>query len=125
MVDALGGEARADISEAFSRTHECRLPTRPQLLVDAYAHAGSIWRGTSAIKTWALDTSESGASKIDVPTMVLRGEFDFVTDGSVQGWKEAFSRTRYKCVPDASHHTLLEATDDYIEIVDNFLAEYD
>jgi len=118
----LGGEARENISEVFSLTHECRLPRRPQLLIDAYAHAGSLWRGTRAIKTWVL---EPGGAKIEVPTMVLRGEFDFVTDASVLGWASVFSRTRFKCVPDASHHTLLEKPDDYLELVDNFCAEYD
>jgi pimeloyl-ACP methyl ester carboxylesterase len=122
LIGALGSESRPDLAQAFSQAHECRLPQRPKLLVDAYAHAGTVWRGTDAIKAWKL---QHHAPKITTPTLVLRGEHDFVTEASQEGWSEAFARLRYKCVPDASHHTLLEKQDDYLEIVDNFTAEFD
>lgn len=122
LMDALGGDSRPDIAQAFSQAHECRLPQRPKLLVDAYAHAGTAWRGTTAIKAWQL---KHDAPKLTTPTLVLRGEHDFVTEASQEAWKEAFTRLRYRCLPDTSHHTLLEARDDYLEIVDNFTAEFD
>jgi pimeloyl-ACP methyl ester carboxylesterase len=49
LVDAAGSV------DAFKAAHECRLPVRPKALEDAYAHAGALWRGTSAIADWSLD----------------------------------------------------------------------
>jgi len=124
QIELLGGESSpaADVAAKFRTTHECRLPERPKLLVDAYAHAGTVWRGTGAIKSWALDPN---SAKITQPTLVVRGEHDFVTEASQEQWKTACPRARFKSIAGASHHCLLEKTDAYIEMVDAFLAEYD
>ena len=108
------------LARARARTHTHT--QRPKLLVDAYAHAGTIWRGTGAIKSWALDPN---SAKITQPTLVVRGEHDFVTEASQEQWKTACPRARFKSIAGASHHCLLEKTDAYIEMVDAFLAEYD
>ena len=50
---------------------------------------------------------------------------DFVSQQSQQGWADACKRVRYKTLPDTSHHTLLESGADYLEIIDDFLNEYD
>lgn len=114
---------QAGSMEAFQAAHECRLPGgRPPLLLDAYSHAGSTWRGTTAISDWCLDPA---AAPLAVPALVLRGEHDFVSDAAVAGWTEAFERCRSKVLAGCSHHALLEDTQEFLEIVDGFTAQYD
>ena len=43
LVEEMGQEKA---SEQFSKQHECRLPEKPKLLQDSFAHAGHLWRGT-------------------------------------------------------------------------------
>ena len=132
LVAALGDLA------LFSSTHECRLPQRPQPLLDAYAHAGSVWRGTDAIKGWTLQarppapapgggapTDDAGQTMLATPALVLRGEHDFVTADNQRGWSDVFGRVRFKSLPDSSHHTLLEKREAYLEVVDAFCGEFD
>jgi len=108
--------------DEFKAEHECRLPERPKPLVDAYNHAGSVWRGSGAIAGWELDAS---APKLSVPAMVLRGEHDFVTETAAEGWAGAFERCRTKVLVGCSHHALLEDTSGFLEIVDGFTGQYD
>jgi len=108
--------------DAFKAAHECRLPERPNALVDAYKHAGSVWRGSGAIAGWELDAS---APKLSVPALVLRGEHDFVTETVAGGWAGAFERCRTKVLDGCSHHALLEDTFEFLEVVDSFTGQYD
>jgi len=59
--------------------------------------------------------------------LVMRGEYDFVTEECVQGWRDAFNHkfVRMKILDGCSHHGLLEDGGMYGEIVDSFFAEYD
>jgi hypothetical protein len=41
--------AEDELGKLFRRTHQCQLPIMPKLLQDAYANAGTVWRGTCAI----------------------------------------------------------------------------
>ena len=60
-------------------------------------------------------------------TLIMRGEYDFVSESSVEGWKDAFNTQflRYKTLEGCSHHGLLENGKLYGEIVDSYFAEYD
>ena len=59
--------------------------------------------------------------------MVMRGEYDFVSDECIMGWKKVFNHpfVRVKVLDGCSHHRLLENGGEYGEIVDSFFAEYD
>ena len=116
----------AEMNELFRRTHQCRLPDMPKVLADAYANAGTVWRGTEAIADYVARPPPEDASRMP-SSMIMRGEFDFVGEASVGGWKEAFNTPflRYKTLEGCSHHALLENGALYGEMIDSYFAEYD
>jgi pimeloyl-ACP methyl ester carboxylesterase len=115
-----------DIAEAFRLAHQGQTAEKPPSLVDAYAHAGSVWRGTTAISNYVAKPPSSTASRLP-STMVMRGEHDFVTQACVQDWKSVFNHkfVRTKVLEGCSHHGLLKNGFVYREIVDSFFAKYD
>lgn len=115
-----------NLAEAFQREHQCRTETMPQPLVDAYANAGTVWRGSSAIANYKAEPPCPDAARMP-SCMILRGEFDFVTEACVEGWKDCFNHpfVRFKVLNGCSHHALLENGFMYGEVVDSFFAEYD
>lgn len=102
----------AEIDELFRKTHQCRLPDMPDILADAYANAGTVWRGTEAIADYVAQPPPEDASRMP-SSMIIRGEFDFVNEASVEGWKKAFNTKflRYKTLEGCSHHVMLENGD--------------
>jgi proline-specific peptidase len=115
-----------EIEELFRKKHQCRLPEMPAILKDAYANAGTVWRGTTAISDYVATPPKADASRMP-SALILRGEYDFVSEESVQGWKSAFNTKflRYKTLEGGSHHLMLENGALYGEIVDSFFSEYD
>ena len=119
-------KTEAELEELFRETHRCRLPEMPLVLRDAYASAGSVCSGTSAISDYAASPPPVGAARMP-PAMIMRGEHDFVSDSSVSGWRDAFNTgvLRYMTLSGCSHHGLSEDGASYGEIVDSFFSEYD
>lgn len=125
------------LQERFRMTHQCRTAVSPQPLLDAYARAGTVWRGTDAIKTWEATSmpsittirSSSSSSASMPPIMIMRGEHDFVTEECFARWKEIFHETiqqvRFRVLKGCSHHGLLEDSSTYGEVLDSFFAEFD
>jgi len=114
------------LAERFRVNNQCRMKDKPQSLVDAYNHAGTIWRGTDVIKEWKAVRPSDDASRMP-SALVLRGEYDFVDEECCQGWKDVINHkfVRYKVLNDCSHHGLLENGPIYGDIVDSFFSEYD
>jgi proline iminopeptidase len=121
-----GDDETVSVAERFRLEHQCRTPGMPPLLADAYAHAGTVWRGTTAIADYEATAPSETASRMQ-SCMVLRGEHDFVTEACVEGWKECFNHNfvRYKTLEGCSHHGLLENGPLYGDAVDSFFGEYD
>jgi len=125
------------IMERFRMNHQCRTEEKPQPLIDAYDHASEqgIWRGTQSIQDWEATSVSatatelsSSAKRMRMPSaMIMRGEYDFVTEDCILGWKDAFNHNfvRIKELEGCSHHGLLEKGHFYGEIVDSYFAEYD
>jgi proline iminopeptidase len=116
----------SSLAERFRLQSQCRISEKPQPLVDAYAHAGTIWRGTDVIKEWRAEKPSDGSKRMP-SLLVMRGEHDFVSEECVQGWKKVFNHAyvRMKVLEGCSHHGLLEFPEQYGETVDSFFAEYD
>lgn len=110
--------------EKFMATHNYRSHGTPQheLLAAAYAHAGSTWRGTSAIH--GLEASLSAMAHVSCPALVMRGEHDFVTAECVDGWRQ-LPNVHFVTLPEASHHALLEKPQLYLEVLRKFLRDHD
>lgn len=135
-----GGDADGLLrsEEEFRQTHECRLPQLPLALTDALAQAGPTpWRGVPAI----ADYHASG-TVVDVPTLLLRGEYDFCTEACLEGWTERIVPSRGKQRPagdggaalplveaktlsNCSHYAMLEDEGQYGGAVLGFLRARD
>jgi proline iminopeptidase len=121
--DSVGKE---ELEELFRKTHQCRLPEMPKRLAESYANAGNVWRGTGAISDYVAAKAPEDSSRMP-SSLIMRGEFDFVSEKSVQTWKEVFNTNflRYKTLEGCSHHGLFENGASYGEIVDSYFCEYD
>jgi proline iminopeptidase len=117
---------KTTIAERFRQQNQCRTVDKPQSLIDAYNHAGTIWRGTDVIQEWKATKPMDDAKRMP-SAMVMRGEYDFVSQECVDGWKKVFNHpfVRVKVLDGCSHHGLLENGNAYGEIVDSYFAEYD
>lgn len=127
MVEAEAGrfiqdECEGDV-DAFMSKHNCRLEEKPASLDAAYAHAGTTWRGTSAINGYEID-QDLAKSRVLCPALCLRGEYDFVTEACVEGWK-AIPTIEFATLEGCSHHALLEQPKAYLGTLDAFLRKHD
>lgn len=115
-----------ELAELFRKEHQCRTEKMPQSLIDAYAHAGSVWRGSKAIADYVAKPPSEQASRMP-SCLIIRGEYDFVTEPCVEGWKDCFNHNfvRFKVMDGCSHHCLLENGLTYGETLDSYFAEYD
>ncbi len=123
--------------QLFSSTHLCRTPIPPKPLQDAYANAGTVWSGTTAIadykarppKTTEKNDGDEFSNNSMPSTLVLRGEYDVVTESCSKPWKEELlvrcRSVRERTLAGCSHHGLLENGEMYGEIIDSYFGEYD
>eukprot|EP00984_Skeletonema_dohrnii_P007666 scaffold2799_cov117-Skeletonema_dohrnii-CCMP3373.AAC.8 len=116
----------AELEALFRTNHQCRMPEMPPKLKEAYANAGTVWRGTDAIKDYVATPPAEGASRMP-SSMIMRGEYDFVSEECIEPWKSVFNTKflRYKTMKGCSHHGLFEDGATYGELIDSFCAEYD
>ena len=97
------------LGDRFRTTHQCRIEEMPSPLVDAYARAGTVWRGTAALQGYEAQPPLEGAARMP-SAMILRGEYDFVDHECVEDWKnKCFNHksVREKVMEGCSHHGLL------------------
>ena len=117
LVEACGGDVAA-----FMQAHNCRLDPQPARLAEAYAHAGTIWRGSGAIA--GLEADPAALARVRCPALCLRGEHDFVTEACVEGW-QALPDVRFVTLEGCAHHALLEQPAQYLRALTGFLDEHD
>uniref|UniRef100_A0A7S1ZT97 AB hydrolase-1 domain-containing protein n=1 Tax=Ditylum brightwellii TaxID=49249 RepID=A0A7S1ZT97_9STRA len=88
--------------DLFFQRYQCRTETMPASLLDAFQHAGTIWIGTDAVADYiasppSVIVSNEGEKEVPKqrrnrsPVLLIKGEFDFVTDVCTRGWKDIFS----------------------------------
>lgn len=111
--------------EAFHAKHVCRLNELPRPLQSARENAGTLWRGTTAIAEYSATPSSD--NKQLPPLLVLRGEFDFVTEECVSGWNKLWNEKHVTnlVLEGCAHHGLLEKGTFYGEAVGLFCYEND
>lgn len=116
-------EMRQLYGERFRQTHECRLPQPPLAFLDAMAQAGPTpWRGINAISGYQAQHSLSG-----IPTLTLRGEYDFCTEKCISSWKELLSNPSpiSKVLSNCSHYGMLEDEQQFGKAITEFLVSID
>jgi pimeloyl-ACP methyl ester carboxylesterase len=135
----------------FFETHHCRVSNPvPLVLQDALASAGPIpWRGMAAIpnyqatttvaKDMDISTNDTNSSGIGFPpTLLLKGEFDFVTRPCMEHWYNLLQPQRDEnstnptavvqdlvTVPNCSHYGMLEDEQAYGKILGSFFLKHD
>lgn len=126
LAESNDGCTDEELAELFRINHQCRLPEMPPILRNAYNNAGTVWGGTAAIADYVAETPSEDASRMP-STLIMRGEFDFVSNTSAEAWKSAFNAKflRYKTLEGCSHHGLLEKGAMYGDILDSYFGEYD
>jgi pimeloyl-ACP methyl ester carboxylesterase len=117
---------RQVISEAFRQTHECRLAQTPLALIDALAQAGpTSWRGIPAIADYQAIEKLQQHEHV-MPTLVMRGEYDFCTPACVEGWKDLIEgdpSPQERTLKNCSHYGMLEDEQQYGKVITEFLQE--
>ena len=115
-----------ELEDLFRTNHQCRIPEMPLQLKEAYANAGTVWRGTDAIEDYVATPPEEDASRMP-SSLIMRGEYDFVSEECIEPWKSVFNTKflKYKTMKGCSHHGLYEDGATYGELIDSFCAEYD
>jgi pimeloyl-ACP methyl ester carboxylesterase len=109
-----------NLAEAFRIKHQCQTKIRPPPLEEAYAAAGTVFRGTTAIADYVASLLSDDDSPIETPALVLRGEHDFVTAPCIQGWKELFQSITMLELEGCAHHGLLERPEEYGKTLESF-----
>jgi pimeloyl-ACP methyl ester carboxylesterase len=123
LVVSEAGKLAESAGADFEALHVCRKLPKPALLEAAYEKVGSVWRGSDAIPTWKAEPNDIDACTL--PTLIIRGEHDFVTAGAAEGWKRLSGSTKYAVLENCSHHALLEDTDAFVRILIAHLATVD
>lgn len=130
LVNSLGDDhddtlddsaARHLHAETFHQTHECRLSQPPLALMDAMAQAGPTpWKGIPAILGY-----EATQPLSHVPTLLLRGEYDFCTEECMQGWYKLVQNPSPTSLTlsDCSHYGMLEDEQQYGKAITRFLQQ--
>jgi proline iminopeptidase len=121
------------LQEEFAQTHECRLSQPPLALTDALAQAGPTpWRGIPAISEY-----QASGTIAALPTLLLRGEYDFCTEVCMDGWKERIAATKAdqqvddptliqtETLSNCSHYAMLEDERQYGKALSRFIQEHD
>lgn len=118
----------------FYRRHLCRLEPWPegmQRTYDQVVQFPTVYRTmigpnefhiTGSLDTWDMDDR---LKNIEVPTLVLHGEFDEATDEVVRASRDRIPIVEYTRIAGASHTPHLEQWAQTIHVVSEFLARHD
>jgi pimeloyl-ACP methyl ester carboxylesterase len=110
--------------ERFRQVHECKALPIPLSLLDAYAQAGTVWRGIQAIPNYKAELGLDQKS-LSQAAFLLRGQDDFITGKCMKDWETLFCDTQSMVVAGCSHHALLENEQLYGCVISTFLVNHD
>ena len=120
VSDSNPDSSKKIILELFRQQHECRVVPTPLPLMDAYAQAGTIWRGMEAIPEYvACDIVPSTTA------LIIRGQHDFVSERCIEGWSTLLPKSQRITLAGCSHHGLLEHESMHGAVVGGFLEDND
>jgi proline iminopeptidase len=109
----------SELGEAFRKKHQVQTEVPPKPLEEAYAEAGTIFRGTAAIADYNASL-EDGEDPVETPALILRGESDFVTLPCIEGWKYLFQEAVVQQLEGCAHHGMLERPEHYGTVLETF-----
>ena len=107
-----------DVKDRFFQTHICRTKELPRVLELALTRRGKDWS--------ANDYTASAMNKhyAQCPSaLIIRGEYDFVTETCTKGWNDLFRKTVLDVVlKDCAHYPHLEHPDEFAREIHHFCA---
>lgn len=124
--------------ELLRKRHECRTQVTPESLITAIEHRGkTYWSGPEAVCDYvALPFSPSPtsccmnqSSRALPPVLLIRGEFDFITERCIAGWRKIFNQgssskvTSYReeVMENCAHYCHLEDEQSFGQLVNSHL----
>ena len=114
-----GAEASLDadetVAQAFAARHECRVRPLPLQLQQSFAMAGFYSSQASWQSIVDYVAQPSGTSKPNIPLLLLRGEFDFISESCMEPWRDciqnddsALSESSVITLAGVAHYGMLE-----------------
>ncbi|KAH6715486.1 Alpha/Beta hydrolase protein [Leptodontidium sp. 2 PMI_412] len=116
----------------FYQKHLCRVDPFPKDLVDSFeelkkdATVYGTMNGPSeffvsgTLKTWTVIDE---VHKIEVPTLLINGRYDEAQDEVVEPFFRNIKKVKWVRFAESSHMPHLEEADEFMEVVQNFIAE--
>jgi L-proline amide hydrolase len=77
------------------------------------------WTMTGVLRGWDV---RPRLAELDLPTLVVRGRYDLCTEGIARVLVAGIRGAQHVVMEESSHTPVLEETDRYLELVDDFLA---
>ncbi|KAL7525504.1 hypothetical protein ACHAXR_001041, partial [Thalassiosira sp. AJA248-18] len=123
------------IKDQFFQTHICRTPSKPAELESALHRRGKDWSANDyTAMPLGRDIADAGISADSAsnnrfpPVLIIRGEYDFVTEACTRGWNNIFalqpmngqSKLKEVIIKECAHYPHFEQPDHYLAEVDKF-----
>lgn len=121
------------VKQAFHQRHECRVTPTPLPLQTAVMNSPMLSQKQRHQHSYQA-TGDSSNSKtvtsnqrINVPLLVLRGEYDFCPEDACREWLSLFneSSSTYVTLAGCSHYSMLENDSMFASVVASFLLDWD
>jgi len=117
------------VAECFAEQYECRVRPLPLQLQQSFAMAGfhSSPAGWQSIKDYVVQTPAAD-KKLKLPLLLLRGEFDFISNACMEPWWDCVESTLTNdersivTMPGVAHYGMLEDERGYGAVIREFLA---
>ena len=113
---------KLSIHDQFFQTHICRTSTKPADLVSSLSRRGKDWSANDYSVTPVSEMAVSGNNF--PPVLIIRGQYDFVTEACTQGWKDIFALMKNKLseviLEDCAHYPHFEQPEKYSQCIELF-----
>ena len=118
-------EMKKLVQDRLRRRNECRTDTMPESLAMAIESRGTTFEADDCVDYVACPPSSHSLP----PTLLIRGEFDFVTEACIEGWRDIFlnwkttsnssNRVSYREeeMSNCAHYCHLEDTKGFAELI--------
>lgn len=105
-------EASRMVQDRLRKRNECRTEEMPDSLKDAIENRGTTF-GPEDVKDYV---AYPPSSQFFPPVLLIRGQYDFITEACVEGWREIFGQDsssrgnsyREETMKDCAHYCHLE-----------------
>ena len=116
------------INDKFQKRHECRTEHFPEPLVAAIQGRGVVF-GPEDVRDYIAVppavSSPRSINQVDIPmppVLLIRGEYDFVTEECIKGWRKIFTSNvtrgyREEVLKDCSHYCHLENSLEFCDLI--------